>query len=154
MATKVRIKIRAFPYYVDREDPVTGRPVRQEIVAVRGQEADLNDVDLERAKRFEAIYVDSEGNPVVDEVPEEQATPGVTADSFDLETADVETTASWLKGELTDQDGKPTVDEVIGEINEDPVTAKKVIEAENLATGQDPRSTLVERAEAIAEANS
>lgn len=145
--TEVLIKIRAFPYYTDKVDPVTDRPVRQENVAVRGDKVVLSDVDLERAKRFDAILVDEDGDPVTEITPpvvDEEAE--VTQPN--LETASAEEISVWLKKE------KPTVDEVVAASNENVEVSKKLIEAENLATGNQPRKSLVERLDAIIDANS
>ncbi len=129
---EVTIKIRAFPYYVDVEDPVTGRLMRQERVAERGDTVKLSDIDYERAQRFDAVQ--SEADVELQE----------SVGAFSLDTASVEEVAEYIKSE------KPSVDTLVEGVNEDPVKARKVIDAENLATGQQPRSSLVNKLEDIA----
>lgn len=143
MANEVTIKIRAFPYYTDAEDPVTGRAVRQEHIATRGDKVELSDVDYDRAKKFDAFYTEEQ----LAELASAETPPVTDADGFNLESADVEQTAEWLKTE------KPTVDEVVERVNEDYQVAQKVLDAEKLATGNQSRSTLVERLQAVIDAN-
>lgn len=143
---EAKIKIRAFPYYVDQEDPVTGRQVRVERVATRGQTVELSELDYERAKRFDAITdpdnnIDAAGNVVDDggEVVKFDPADDVAAESS------VQSLSLWIK------EDKPTVDQVVEEANEDPDAARKLLDAENHATGGSPRSTLVEQLNEIIE---
>jgi hypothetical protein len=126
-SNEVTIKIRAFPYYVDIEDPVTGRQVRQERIAERGDTVKLSDVDFERAQRFNAIQTDTDEGLA-------EATG-----AWSVETASVEDVAEYIKNE------KPTVDELVEAANEDPATARKILQAEDLATGQQPRKGLTDK---------
>jgi hypothetical protein len=138
MATKVKIKILAFPYYVEEPDPITGNDRNVEKMAYRNDEVELSDEDLARAKRFDAIFTDEKGDPTTgDDVSAE--TPPFDADSVDVQSAPPEVLAEWIRQK------KPTVDEVVDEANEDPEIAERLLAAENLATGQQPRSTLVEK---------
>lgn len=121
MGQEVKIKIRAFPYYTDEKDPVTGNDVRREHLAFRGDTVELSDEDLARAEKFDAIYKEGETETEPDTDPES-----------------VEALAEWIKT------AKPNVDEVVDRANGDPVLANKLLEAENLATGQQPRTTLEE----------
>jgi hypothetical protein len=143
--TAVKIKILAFPYYEDDVDPVTGNDVKLERMAYRNDEVELSDIDLERAKRFEAFYADEDGEPVLGEEASPETPPEgeVDLDNLDAATASADQLAAWIKK------SKPTVDEVVDEANEDPAIASKLIEAENLATGQQPRSTLIDRLQEI-----
>lgn len=129
MATKVKIKIRAFPYYTeerDLTDPRGERTVMRENIAVRGQEVELSDVDLERAERFDAIQTDE------DEAVEE------ATGSLDVATATPETLAEWI------EEDEPTVDETVAAANDDPNVAQRLLDAEHLATGDEPRKGVVE----------
>jgi hypothetical protein len=127
MGQEVTIKIRAFPYYVDYTDPVTNREVRQERIASRGQTVELSDEDYERAVRFNAIETETDA-----ELKE-------TVGAFSVETASVEQLAEYIRAE------KPSVDDLVDAANEDPNVAARILEAENLATGRQPRKTLVEK---------
>lgn len=141
MATEVKIKIRAFPYYEDVEDPVTGEDRKVEKIAKRGDVVELSDVDLERAKRFNAIADDVEE----DVTPPNQQL-GVAPP---LSEMSVEQLADWLQGGFEDQEGKPTIDDVVEAVDDDEELAAEMLEAENLATGNQPRAGLVERLEKI-----
>lgn len=138
---EVTIKIRAFPYYVDIEDPVTGNTVRQERLGTRGDTVRLSDVDFRRAERFNAIETPQDQSLQEATTPEGARAEDVGA--FSVETATVEQLAEWIK---TD---KPTVEDVVGSANEDPDVASRLLEAENLATGQQPRSTLVRELQTV-----
>lgn len=127
MGQEVTIKIRAFPYYVDTTDPVTNREVRQERIASRGQTVELNDADYERAVRFNAIETDAD------------AALKESTGAFSVETASVGELAEFIRSE------KPSVDDLVDAVNEDPNVASRVLEAENLATGRQPRKTLVDK---------
>lgn len=124
MANEVKIKIRAFPYYEDVKDPVSGETRPQERIARRGDVVELSDEDYARAKKFDA-FVDPDAEIPA---PDDQPPPD---DS-------VEGLAKWL------QDEKPSVDDVLERADGDPQLAEKLIEAENLASGQQPRTTLVD----------
>lgn len=123
--TRVTIGVRAFPYYVDGEDPVTGKTQRVEKIAVRGEEVVLSDLDLRRAERFGAI-----GTPI--------DPPVEPSGEFDPETASVPEIANWLR--MVKPDAESTVDAANG----DSGTAQKLLEAENLATGGEPRDVVVQ----------
>lgn len=138
MGQEVKIKIRAFPYYEDVEDPISGETRPVERIARRGDVVELDDKNLARAKKFDAI-ADPE-----DDVEPEGGDTAQFPESVTIEDASVEQVADWIKRE------KPTVDAVVEEANENPENARKLIEAEELATGQQPRSTLVEKLEEIA----
>lgn len=127
MGQEVTIKIRAFPYYVDVVDPVTNQEVRQERIASRGQTVELSDADLERAQRFNAIETDVDADL-------KEATG-----AFSVETASIGELAEFIRTE------KPSVDDLVDAVNEDPNVASRVLEAERLATGQQPRKTLVDK---------
>lgn len=138
---KAVIKIRAFPYYEDVVNPLTDKKEKTERVARRGQEVDLSDADFERAQRFDAIVKEGESAD-----PDDGDLPQFPGD-VTIEAASVEQLSNWIKRE------KPTVDEVVQEADDDTENARKLIEAENHATGQQPRSTLVERLQEIVSDN-
>jgi hypothetical protein len=129
---EVTIKIRAFPYYVDAIDLVSGAKVRREELARRGDTVSLSETDYQRAVRFDAIVTDEAGDTGGSIEPAD----ALEAGSLSFHDATVEDISSWLKQE------KPTVDRVVEEANNDPVLAQKLLDGENHATGQQPRSTL------------
>lgn len=133
---KVKIKIRAFPYYVDDIDPVSGNPVRRELVARRGDEIELSDLDYERATRFDAI-TEPEGTTT------DPATGAAVDVASNIDVASPEEVATWLK------ESKPTIDETVAAAEDDPMKAKKLLEAENLVTGRQPRQGVLNGLNAI-----
>lgn len=140
MATnEVYIKIRAFPYYVDEEDPTTGRMVRREKIARRGDTVELSDLDLARAEKFDAI-----GDPPASDGAQ---LPPDSGDNFDLEAASPAEVSEWIK------DTKPTEDQMVEASNDQAVLAQKLIEGERLATGDQPRKGVQKRLQDIIDAN-
>ena len=134
---KVKIRIRAFPYYVDDIDPVSGRSVRREEIAVRGEEIELNEEDYRRALKFEAI--------ALPDSPSQEA-PVDVASNIDIAT--VEEVAEWLKV------SKPTIDETVEAADGDTMKAKKLLDAENLVSGRQPRAGVVTKLEEIIKGDS
>jgi hypothetical protein len=139
----VRIFHKFFPYYVDSDDPVTGKPVRTERLARRGEDYQVADsatgseeeptisrADWERGQRLGAFMV---------EISREDG------DELDPKTASLEELAAWIK------DDKPTVQEVVDATDGDADTARKLLEAEKAATGNKPRATLVQGLTAVIE---
>lgn len=122
---EVIIGIRAFPYYEDGIDPVTDRKIRTEKIATRGDKVVLNEPDYRRAVKFGAIRTFGDGE--VD----------VTSDEFDVEDASTADVANWIQ--TTKPSSEATVDAANGDID----TARKLLEAENLATGGEPRPEVV-----------
>lgn len=138
---EVQIKIRAFPYYVKVADPVTGEPRTEERVARRGDVIELSDNDFARAERFGAILTDEERDATTAETPPAGDASVVPEDATAAELSE------WIKST------KPTVDTVVERSDDDPAIAQKLIEAENLATGGQPRATLVSRLQDIIDAH-
>lgn len=134
---EITIKIRAFPYYVDVEDPVTMRPMRQECIATRGMTVKVSDIDYRRAQKFDAAYTE-------EELAERNKANPLNQSELTLADATVADISHWL------QTDKPTINEVLDEVNNDPDVARKVIDAENHATGQQPRKGLIDELDAIA----
>ena len=129
MATEVTIKIRAFPYYTvekDLTDPAGKREVTREHIATRGQKVELSDVDLERARKFDAIQT------TADEAVDE------SGDTIEVATASPAELAEWI------EEDEPTVDETVEAADGDPNVARRLLEAEHLATGGEPRKDVVD----------
>lgn len=127
------IKIRAFPYYETVKDPVSGQDVRREHIARRGDTVELSEADYERAVRFDAIQ-DLTDKEVAD----------ANADAFSFETASEAQLATYIKTE------KPSVDTLVKKVGNDPVLAQRVLDAENLATGNQPRAALDDKLSKVA----
>lgn len=127
-AHKVRIKIRAFPYYVPTTDPVTGRDYLEERIAVRGEEVALSETDYQRAIKFDA-------HEEIDEItPQTTGQTGAPVDvANNIDVATVEEVAEWIRT------SKPTIDETVAAAEDDPMKARKLLDAEHLVTGRQPR---------------
>lgn len=135
----VTIKIRAFPYYVDEEDPVTGKMVRREKVATRGEEVELSESDFNRAERFDAILQAGDETSASDETG--------SSGSIDVENASTAEISEFLVAE------KPNEDETVALAEDQKSNAEKLIAAENMATGQQPRKGVIKRLQDIVDAN-
>ena len=127
---EVTIKIRAFPYYEDEEDLVSGVIVRREKIAVRGQTVKLGKVDFHRAQKFDAIYTDDEENP---RDAAEDTAEKVDTGQVSFRDATVEDLSTWI------QVKQPSSDRILEEANNDPELARKLLDAEEHATGGEPR---------------
>lgn len=127
------IKIRAFPYYEEVENPVTGEKEKQERIARRGDTVELSDVDYQRAQRFDALASEEEQQQ---EAEDAQGDLDVS-DPSSVEDASVEQLSAYIKAE------RPTVDETVAIAHDQPELAEKVKQAEYHATGGQPRSTLI-----------
>lgn len=121
---KAIIRHRAFPYYVDREDPTTGNTIRVELLGRRGEEVELSDADYARGERLGSFIPQ----------PTEETPEGV----LDPATADITELATWI------EEDKPTVNEVVEASGGDPNIAARLLEAEEMATQGTPRKTLVD----------
>lgn len=144
MGHKATIGIRAFPYYEDVTDPLTGQDVRKENIAFKGQEVELSDEDYERAKRFNALAGDDAGSSDDGESAGE-ASPT-------LSEASVPELSDWLLGKYDDQSAKPSVPDVLDEVDDDQALAGRMIEAEEHASGGQSRSSLVEGLQKVVDA--
>jgi hypothetical protein len=129
---KVKIKIRAFPYYVPATDPVTNRDYLEEKIAVRGDEVDLSETDYQRALKFDAIALPT--------TPEQEGPIDV---ANNIEVASIEEVSEWLRA------SKPTIDETVAAAEDDPIKARKLLDAENLVSGRQPRAGVVTGLEKI-----
>jgi hypothetical protein len=133
MGREVTIKIRAFPYYVTEDNPLTGQPIRRERIARRGETVELSDEDYNRASYFDAIRSEAD----------EDVANAVGDGTSTVDSASIEELAKWL------QESKPTVDETVDAAEDDPVVARRLLDAENLATGQQPRKGVEDGLKAI-----
>lgn len=118
------IKHRVFHYRTVEDDPNRpGNEVYVEHAVSRGATVDIPlDVDINRGEKFGAFYTDEELNA--------QAT---AADTTGVEALDLDATVEWLESD------EPTVDEVLEKSQGDPTRARVLLEAEDQATGGNPR---------------
>lgn len=132
--TEKVIKNKAFRYYVEQPsilDPE--KTILRERVARRGDTVQLRDADVKIGEAMGAFLTDE------DFMDDEAVLPGDPADKT------VEQFVEWLE---TD---RPSIPAVLKVVDDNAETADKVLEAEQLVTGRDPRPTLVAKLEAIIE---
>lgn len=134
---KVKIKHKVFPYYVEqdgvRPDNTIG-PINVERLARRGDEVEVSESDYHRGTRLGSFYTDGELSAQV----------SAEEDELDVATATVEELSAWIK------EDKPTIPVVVEAADNDPELAAKLLEAENHATGNQPRAGLVEALSGVA----
>jgi hypothetical protein len=106
-------------------------------------------VDLERGETHGAFYTDAELEAMA-----EEAQPAATAETTEVALGDLddEELVDWLMstGEFDGQK-KPNASEVVEAVGDDADLAERVIEAENKATGNQPRSSVVDALQKVAD---
>lgn len=118
------VKIRAFHY--NEKVPHPTNPDKEIIKRTRVNRGETADFPDEAITEGEAM-----GAFVTEEDEKESA-------ALDFSVAGADELAEWIEKE------HPTVQEVLDATNGSPEVAQRMLEAENIATGNDPRSTLVE----------
>lgn len=125
--TKVKVKSRGYTYRQHRPHPTDPDvTILTTGFATHDQEIEVDEVDLEKGRRLGAFYGDDE------ESVEEQLDGRDVVDLSDDELDE------WFS------EKEPTVQEVIDASKGDPESAQRLLDAENRATGNEPRTTLVE----------
>lgn len=109
-------------------------------VAYQGETVTIGTDDYERGLAIDAFVIDPD--PVADEADGD--TESDMFDGLDLADIDVATLAGWIAA------NKPTVSQIVAFVGNDEEVAETFIEAENIATGQSPRASLVKALEAVA----
>lgn len=156
MAEKtVKIKHGLFYYHEPVMRIVGGeeKSVLVERLAFHGEEVTLTrDADIERGNEVGAFFTDEElkqmeeasAPPSPDENPEE-----TTRDPKELDDEDL---VDWLMG-TGEFDGhkKPTAAEVVDAIGDDAEFGERVLDAEETASGGNPRKAVVEHVESLTE---
>jgi hypothetical protein len=128
------IKHLMFPWLVEAPNTAhaDGPNVLKERVGVQGEVVSIEELGplaLERGERLGSFYTDAE---LAGPATAEAAAVGETASN----------TSEWGVPELVQyiETNKPNVDDTIALAQGDPDAAKRVLEAEDEATGGDPRS--------------
>lgn len=121
------VRIRSFAYTEEVPHPTNPNKtvIRRRRVA-RGETHDFPAAAIKEGEAFGAFVTEED-----EAAAEEEATPN-------FESADADEIAEWII------ESKPTVNEVLDATGGSPAVAQKMLDAENIATGNDPRSTLVE----------
>jgi hypothetical protein len=147
--TKTRtVKFLQFPYYKTIEAPF--HPDGSQVVeryASQGEEVEFEfDADLARGEDLGAFY-SKEELKVLAAPPEEAEAPGEPASLPDFDIMSAHDVADWL------DETNATVPEVLDIVNANPALAETFIEAEGMAHGGDPRSSLIDGLEKVMAAN-
>lgn len=132
LTNEVKIKHKAFGYTIRHDDGAL-----QELIAYRGQTVKVNDADFARGSRHGAFYTKDEQKAEAKGGDGEVPGP----------EADLDTLVGWI------EEAKPTVQQVVDASNGDVIRAKMLLDAENAATGNDPRKGVVEGLTAVIQRN-
>lgn len=145
-----KVKHAQYSYYVETQttDMRTGK-TRNRLsrrIARSGEWVEIpRDEDVEAGEAAGAFYTDAElSPPVADDGEEDQE----LADDDIEGDIDIPDLVAWIRGEQGD---KPNAPDVVGRAGSNPEMARALIEAENVASGNDPRRSVVEPLEKIAE---
>lgn len=126
---EVKVKHKIFITHEEVESPLTGKTRLKEIIHRRGDVIEVTEADHTRGQALGAFYkdveTDAEDNPVNEK--------------------SVEELQLWLEEE------KPSAATVIDAVGDNPELARRVLEAEENATGGDPRQNLVKGLSAVIE---
>lgn len=132
-----KIKHVAFTYTTPSNDPITGEEITVFRTAFRGETVDLNQENIDRGEKFGAFYSDEELAEQAEDEPArvlERELEGEDEDSFTIDDdTTLEDAEEWIVNE------EPTVSEVIAMADNDPDKAQLLLDAENAATGNEPR---------------
>lgn len=124
-----------------------------EQMAFRGQTVDIpREYDIQRGEEFGAFYTEEEleklRSPASPDTVENEE--GEEVELADLEHEDL---VSWLTATgMFDGESKPTVPEVVGAAEGNPDLARRLLAAENEASGNQPRDGVVKGLTAVVEA--
>lgn len=152
---EVTIKHGLFYYHEPVKRIVAGeeKEVLVERLAFHGQTVNLTrDADIERGEEHGAFYSKDElkalqAGSAPAAAPEAQTGDG---ESRPVSELDDEELVDWLMG-TGEFDGqkKPTANEVVAAIGDDPELADRVLAAEETASGGNPRKAVVEHVESF-----
>jgi hypothetical protein len=162
MAKKI-IKVRLFTWFEETASLVKkGETVLTERIAHLGEEVDITNKDyLERGEQLNAFYTDAEAKKIKDgtykgaDAPilfsarqgQGFAPPAAAANAADGEHGDVAsmdapTLAEYIK------EHKLNIDSTVALAGDDAESIQKVLDAENIASDNDPRAGVVSKLEA------
>jgi hypothetical protein len=151
VGTRKKIKHAQFSYYVPTTstDMKTGK-TRDRLsrrIARAGDWIQIpREEDVQAGEESGAFFTDEELNPVVaDEDTESSSNGGVSDDDIaDASAPSHDELVAWIRDE------RPNSATVVERAGDDPEMAQALIDAENEASGGDPRKSVVEPLERIA----
>jgi hypothetical protein len=146
----VTIKHAQFLYYTESEytDPKTGEQKTRlsRHIAMRGQTVDIpRDEDQERGETTGAFMTTADAIPA-DEVAEDEATSEPPLESSELDFSNQDELVAYLK------DNKPTVVATVALADNDPEKAEALMDAEEIASGGQPRAGVMNGLQKILDA--
>lgn len=137
-----KIKHVAFTYTIDSKDPISGDDIVVFRTALRNETVDvLKQADIDKGEKFGAFYSDEELKAQKDQEPAavlQRELEGEEEAELDMDSASLEELEEYIIEQ------EPTVDQVVALAAGDPDRAKRLLAAENAATGNDPRKGVVE----------
>ena len=147
------VKFLSIRYAVEEEHPFQingdGTPLMQLKLktAQFGEKVDIpRDEDLRRLEHFGAIATEEEQADLdakADQTALEQLGTEESSGGEDLSGKSAEDLATWI------DETKPTVNDMLQAAHDDPDLAERLLDAENLATNNDPRAGVVNGLEKI-----
>lgn len=159
MAEKI-IKARLFTWFEEVDSPVQpGTKVLAERIAHFGQKIDVtNDAYVERGEQYDAFYTDEEAKAIEDGTYQgfdrdrlfaarAGLRPTAPVEAIDDEHGDVASMDAAQLGEYI-REHRLTVDKTVALAGDDEASINKVIDAENIATENEPRKGVLDRLEA------
>jgi hypothetical protein len=166
--TKRVVGVLSAIYFRQTDDLVTGKPIRGPIVAQHGEEIELvaseerrldqnrallpkgskpedaNRYHEERLDAYRAQRGDQEARIRHEQrISQARDSGSVVNVDANVEGAPVSDLAEWIRSE------KPNADDTVALAEDDPRKAEKVLEAETVATGGQPRQTVAQRLQKI-----
>jgi hypothetical protein len=120
----------------DRLSPRIAR--RDEWITLARQE------DIDAGEEAGAFYTDEELNPPAVADGEEESSSSGIDDDIEGDDPSHDELVAWIR------DNRPNAGEVVARAGDDPDMARALIEAENEASGGDPRKSVIEPLEKIA----
>jgi hypothetical protein len=154
------IKVRLFTWFENVDSPVEpGTEVRTERISHFGERVEINDeASLQRGEEFDAFFTDEEADdiingtykgPLADHLANlgthgTGVTPVLAAEGEhgDASSMSTEEMADYIK------ENRLNVSDTVALAGDDEDSINKVLDAENIATGNDPRKGVVDHLEA------
>lgn len=145
------VKHLLFPYFVEQESDVQpGVTVWAERIAHRGETvkvSEMRESDLKKGERLGSFFNDDELK-ALERVLESGGNPDAASSDFAASESSPHEIAEHITANSLN------VDDTVALSDGDPETAQRVLEAEELASGGDPRKGVVAGLEAVIARNS
>ena len=136
------VKVLQFAYHTVAPSPMlVGQEVIIEKVAVRNQVVHLDEIGLmylEKGERLDAFYTTAELEAISDKAAQSSGGGDDAGDEINFTELGTHEMAEYLR------ENKPNVDDTLKLVENDPDAAKRLLEAEDIVTDNDPRTGIVQ----------